>query len=224
MNLSSSTKRDIVTWAKEQLAVACAIHVYPPPSWCDQMKNKEDIVAYKEDALLSAVQQSPFASLSFWLPNNRTRDWHQEPHSSPSSEKSPRCILPPRHIIQRRTMFIKYLTPIALILPIACVAERVQPRFNQVEFLRVQFGGSNQQLFSPPSDNDGIHLAVSPQCGQLSGTQANINAGIDRRNIRTIVSFGVGLKLILEKHCWISHRTVTLTEGSPMVLDLIHLS
>ena len=143
----------------------------------------------------------PYPSLSFSLPSNRIRDWHQEPHSSPS-QKSLCWISPPQHIIQQRTMFIKCLTPIALILPIVCVAERVQPRFNQVEFLRVQFGGSNQRPLPPPSDNDGIHLAVSPQCGQLSGTQADINAGIDRRNIRTIVSFGVGLKFILEKHCW----------------------
>jgi len=95
-------------------------------------------------------------------------------------------------------MLIRYLTPIALILPMTCVAGRVQPRFNQVEFLRVQFGGNNQKPLSPPSHNDGIHLAVSPQCGQLSGIQADINAGIDGRNIRTIVSFGVGLKLISE--------------------------
>jgi len=39
--------------------------------------------------------------------------------------------------------------------------------------------------------NDGIHLAVSPKCGPLVGRMADVNAGIDLGNIKTIVSFGV---------------------------------
>ena len=41
--------------------------------------------------------------------------------------------------------------------------------------------------------NDGIHLAVGPKCGPLSGPSADVNAGIDLRKIKTIVSFGVGI-------------------------------
>lgn len=40
-------------------------------------------------------------------------------------------------------------------------------------------------------DNDGIHLAVSPQCGPLDGKTTNVNAGIVPTSIKTIVSFGV---------------------------------
>ncbi|EIW79505.1 carbohydrate esterase family 16 protein [Coniophora puteana RWD-64-598 SS2] len=40
------------------------------------------------------------------------------------------------------------------------------------------------------SDNDGIHLAVSPVCGALSGNVSEVNAGIDLSSIKTIVSFG----------------------------------
>lgn len=39
--------------------------------------------------------------------------------------------------------------------------------------------------------NDGIHLAVKPQCGPLSGSTADVNAGIDLSKYKTIVSFGV---------------------------------
>ncbi|KAF8829563.1 carbohydrate esterase family 16 protein [Lentinula edodes] len=39
-------------------------------------------------------------------------------------------------------------------------------------------------------DNDGIHLAVSPQCGPLDGKTTNVNAGIVPTSIKTIVSFG----------------------------------
>ncbi|KAF8994730.1 carbohydrate esterase family 16 protein [Cyathus striatus] len=38
--------------------------------------------------------------------------------------------------------------------------------------------------------NDGIHLAVSPACGPLSGAVSDVNAGIDVKRIKTIVSFG----------------------------------
>lgn len=42
----------------------------------------------------------------------------------------------------------------------------------------------------PRDDNDGIHLAVSPNCGPLGGSTADVNAGIDLSKIKTIVSFG----------------------------------
>ncbi|KAL9709107.1 hypothetical protein Ac2012v2_007457 [Leucoagaricus gongylophorus] len=90
-------------------------------------------------------------------------------------------------------MFIKYwaaLTALVLFIPNISFAEHVRTRFNQAEFLRLQFGGGNQKPLSLPPDNDGIHLAISPQCGQLSGNPADINAGIDSGKIRTIVSFG----------------------------------
>ncbi|GJJ13573.1 hypothetical protein Clacol_007828 [Clathrus columnatus] len=39
--------------------------------------------------------------------------------------------------------------------------------------------------------NDGIHLAVGPQCGRLSGTVADVNAGLlPLQRYRTIVAFG----------------------------------
>ncbi|THH17063.1 hypothetical protein EW146_g3674 [Bondarzewia mesenterica] len=38
--------------------------------------------------------------------------------------------------------------------------------------------------------NDGIHLAVGPICGKLGGNFTDVNAGIDLRKIKTIVSFG----------------------------------
>ncbi|TFY66853.1 hypothetical protein EVG20_g4236 [Dentipellis fragilis] len=44
---------------------------------------------------------------------------------------------------------------------------------------------------APSSDrNDGIHLAVSPKCGQLGGNTSDVNGGIDLSKIKTIVSFG----------------------------------
>ena len=39
--------------------------------------------------------------------------------------------------------------------------------------------------------NNGIHLAVSPACGSLSGNTADVNAGIDLKRVKTIVAFGV---------------------------------
>jgi len=38
--------------------------------------------------------------------------------------------------------------------------------------------------------NDGIHLAVVPKCGPLSGKTASVNAGLNPPNFKTIVSFG----------------------------------
>ena len=42
-------------------------------------------------------------------------------------------------------------------------------------------------------DNDGIHLAVSPVCGPLSGNTSDVNSGIHLPLIKTIVAFGVSL-------------------------------
>lgn len=40
--------------------------------------------------------------------------------------------------------------------------------------------------------NDGIHLAVTPKCGKLSGVFADVNAGLlPLEHYRTIVAFGV---------------------------------
>ena len=52
------------------------------------------------------------------------------------------------------------------------------------------------RILSPPSnvarqDNDGIHLAVSPICGPLSGNTSDVNSGIHIPLIKTIVAFGV---------------------------------
>ncbi|KAI0703893.1 hypothetical protein C8T65DRAFT_654550 [Cerioporus squamosus] len=39
-------------------------------------------------------------------------------------------------------------------------------------------------------NNSGIHLAVSPACGSLSGNASDVNAGIDLKRVKTIVAFG----------------------------------
>lgn len=60
-------------------------------------------------------------------------------------------------------------------------------------------GDGDQKPFPLPPDNNGIHLAVGPQCGQLFGNTADINAGIDGGMIKTVVSFGVsdrGFRLV----------------------------
>ena len=44
--------------------------------------------------------------------------------------------------------------------------------------------------------NNGIHLAVSPICGLLSGNSTDANAGVDLRAVKTIVSFGVSLDTV----------------------------
>ncbi|KAH9846716.1 hypothetical protein C2E23DRAFT_872225 [Lenzites betulinus] len=46
------------------------------------------------------------------------------------------------------------------------------------------------QLSLRQDPNNGIHLAVSPICGPLSGNVSDVNAGIDLGNIKTIVAFG----------------------------------
>ena len=61
--------------------------------------------------------------------------------------------------------------------------------------LHVPGSDSSQHVLAPPhgDDNNGIHLAVSPACGSLSGLAADVNAGIDLKRIKTIVAFGVRL-------------------------------
>lgn len=41
-----------------------------------------------------------------------------------------------------------------------------------------------------PTRNDGIHLAVHPRCGPLSGNTTNVNGGISPWTLETIVAFG----------------------------------
>ena len=51
------------------------------------------------------------------------------------------------------------------------------------------------QVFLAPQSP--IHLAVGPRCGPLSGdTYADVNAGIDPLQFKTIVSFGVNRQSI----------------------------
>jgi hypothetical protein len=45
-----------------------------------------------------------------------------------------------------------------------------------------------------PNRNDGIHLAVRPICGPLSGNVTDVNAGVNLHGIKTIVSFGVSVQ------------------------------
>ncbi|PSR77862.1 hypothetical protein PHLCEN_2v7683 [Hermanssonia centrifuga] len=52
------------------------------------------------------------------------------------------------------------------------------------------FYGLVDSSVHPQEYNDGIHLAVSPKCGELSGNVTDANAGLDLRNYKTIVSFG----------------------------------
>lgn len=45
---------------------------------------------------------------------------------------------------------------------------------------------------TPPQRNDGISLAVSPNCGSLAGAPADVNAGLlPLAAYRTLVTFGV---------------------------------
>ncbi|KAI9068171.1 carbohydrate esterase family 16 protein [Trametes sanguinea] len=49
---------------------------------------------------------------------------------------------------------------------------------------------SRWPLLAGRERNNGIHLAVSPVCGPLSGNVSDVNAGIDLKRIKTIVAFG----------------------------------
>ncbi|KAJ7265654.1 hypothetical protein C8J57DRAFT_1069268 [Mycena rebaudengoi] len=42
----------------------------------------------------------------------------------------------------------------------------------------------------PRQTNDGVHLAITPTCGKLGGTFANVNSGIVTSGIKTFVAFG----------------------------------
>ena len=48
--------------------------------------------------------------------------------------------------------------------------------------------------FARQDGNNGIHLAVSPVCGPLSGNVSDVNAGVHLSRIKTIVAFGVRLR------------------------------
>ena len=48
--------------------------------------------------------------------------------------------------------------------------------------------------FARQDGNNGIHLAVSPVCGPLSGNVSDVNAGVRLSRIKTIVAFGVRLR------------------------------
>ncbi|KAI0752416.1 hypothetical protein C8Q80DRAFT_1097312 [Daedaleopsis nitida] len=58
--------------------------------------------------------------------------------------------------------------------------------------LRATTPGSQERLSlqDDAKNNSGIHLAVSPHCGPLSGKVADVNAGVSLKKIKTIVAFG----------------------------------
>ncbi len=51
--------------------------------------------------------------------------------------------------------------------------------------------GQALSSLTPQDRKSAIHLAVSPICGSLSGTTADVNAGVDPKRVKTIVAFGV---------------------------------
>jgi hypothetical protein len=59
--------------------------------------------------------------------------------------------------------------------------------------LSASANGTNKPfLFDQPPYNDGIHLAITPSCGNLEGNATDINAGIPPlESFKTIVAFGV---------------------------------
>lgn len=76
--------------------------------------------------------------------------------------------------------------------------------------------------------NDGIHLAVSPKCGSLSGSTSDANAGIELGRYKTIVSFGVRSQVLQHDYssrCWhvicpIERTRTLMVVGSTMVHPL----
>ncbi|KAI5990304.1 hypothetical protein F5J12DRAFT_863153 [Pisolithus orientalis] len=44
--------------------------------------------------------------------------------------------------------------------------------------------------FYPGTNDTSVHLAVHPRCGSLTGNFSDVNAGLDMRRYKTIVSFG----------------------------------
>ncbi|KAL1739257.1 hypothetical protein HDZ31DRAFT_49672 [Schizophyllum fasciatum] len=57
-------------------------------------------------------------------------------------------------------------------------------------YAAIALAAGQQGILPSPERNDGIHLAVGPTCGSLTGSVADVNAGIDNGKIRTIVAFG----------------------------------
>jgi hypothetical protein len=54
---------------------------------------------------------------------------------------------------------------------------------------------ASARLVKDANTNDGITLAVSPQCGSATGTATDLNEGIaSLSTFKTIVSFGVSYR------------------------------
>ena len=71
----------------------------------------------------------------------------------------------------------------------------VTPTLFYLLLISARFVGTSA-LIIPRQYNNGIHLAVRPQCGPLSGKMSDANAGFDLGRYKTIVSFGVSLLFI----------------------------
>lgn len=76
--------------------------------------------------------------------------------------------------------------------------------FARPVFIVFSFATASFALYPPQARqirNNGIHLAVSPNCGALGGTTADVNAGINPSSIKTIVSFGVtNISILIAKY------------------------
>jgi hypothetical protein len=79
-----------------------------------------------------------------------------------------------------------------------------------------------------PTRNDGIHLAIHPRCGPLSGSTTNVNGGINPWTTETIVAFGVSF--LLRVVCWYSQHHLPVkdsytdggkSDGSPLALAVV---
>ncbi|KAI0767759.1 hypothetical protein C8Q74DRAFT_1282217 [Fomes fomentarius] len=96
----------------------------------------------------------------------------------------PRCppssplLLPtlPSRTVARRKMKICSLIPFVLV--------------SSLPGLTLGLPGQAVSSLTRQDTNSGIHLAVSPICGSLSGTTADVNAGVDPKRVKTIVAFG----------------------------------
>ncbi|KAF7773137.1 hypothetical protein Agabi119p4_5304 [Agaricus bisporus var. burnettii] len=74
----------------------------------------------------------------------------------------------------------------------------------------------NQIPFPAPPPNSDIHLAINPTCGQLSGDTADLNAGIDKHSIKTIVSFGASSSFYFYEQPSLNVRTGQLHRRCPL--------
>ena len=91
------------------------------------------------------------------------------------------------------TAFDFYLY-VCLLLLALCVT-----RTHSLDFPQGQH--AQQHVFpNQRSDNNGIHLAVSPVCGTLSGSVSDVNAGVNLKDIKVIVAFGVRLAALSLPH------------------------